>query len=653
MNSNNNLFAEFPPTSTEEWEEIINVDLKGADYYKRLVWRTDEGFDLNPYYRKSDIENLSSVELNPGDFPYTRSVSKSGNNWLIRQEIETEIIEDANATAVDHLSKGADAVSLSVMSVSNFDDLEKLLKNIDVTKKYIYFTDVVDVEEFISIYKSYLAKKNIKLSDVKGGLEYDPVFDVLFAGNVAESEPMFEDEIADLFGLAKDFGTDFKPFSINALGYNSAGANISQELALSLSSAVSIIQVLIKRGFKIDEIAPRIMISFSVGPDYFPQISKFRAARNLWANIINAYNPQNENSCKLFAHAVTSKWNLTLYDAHVNMLRTTTAAMSAVIGGCQSLSVNPYDEMINPPDEFSYRIARNQQIILKEEAHLDKVADPSAGSYYIEVLTDKIINKSWEIFLHIEENGGMIEAIDKGIVQKWLEEGGQKRKENVATRKTILVGTNQYPNLNETMLDKILESEDLDSLNEDEYYAEDDDIVDDELEEDIDDDDFDFDDDELNQNITFVAGSEQFDELRFRTETVTQLRGVRPSAYLVNVGNLAMRKARAMFSTNFIGCAGFQIFDNNGFDNVDEAVEEALKTKADIYVVCSSDDEYPQVTKPIIDGIKAKYPDALFILAGYPKEHIEMLKNAGIDEFIHVRANVYKTLEEIQNKLDF
>jgi methylmalonyl-CoA mutase len=344
---------------------------------------------------------------------------------------------------------------------------------------------------------------------------------------------------------------------------------------------------------------------------------------------------------QMWIHSNTSAWNKTLFDPYVNLLRTTTEAMSAIIAGTQSLSILPFDTFYKDPDEFSNRLARNQQIILKEEVYLDKVVDPAAGSYYIENLTQLIAEAAWKVFLLIEEKGGMIEAVKAGYVQDLVEKSAGQRLDDIANRRIIQLGTNQYPNPEEQMLEKIHFAEE-DEMEEEELYADEDmEVEDDE-------------DDETPttyKKLVLFGGSDAFDQLRLATEQFVAEGNKKPAVFLFNIGNLAMRKARAMFTTNFFGCAGYEIHDNMGFNTIDEGVKAALASKSEVVVICSSDDEYATLGTEICQKLKKANKDLILVVAGYPKEILDMLKQAGVEEFIHVRSNLLETLEKFQEKL--
>jgi methylmalonyl-CoA mutase len=356
-----------------------------------------------------------------------------------------------------------------------------------------------------------------------------------------------------------------------------------------------------------------------ISSNYFMEIAKFRAGRLLWAEIVKAYNPECLCAAKMKVHATTSQFNQTIFDAHVNLLRSMTETMSAAIAGVDSIETLPFDLQYKRPDEFSERIARNQQLLLREESHLDKVVDPAGGSYYVETLTVSIANQAWKVFNEIEDNGGFLAQLRNGEIQKDVNASGVKRHTDVARRKEVLLGSNQYPNFNEKAAEKI-ETTGCACCCSGETPAE-----------------------GAVETLSYDRAASQFEALRLATERS----GKRPKVFMLTIGNLAMRLARAQFSANFFGCAGYEIIDNIGFNTVQEGIDAAMEKGADVVVLCSSDDEYAQYAP---EAFKLLDNRALFVVAGAPA-CMDDLKAQGINDFIHVRVNVLDTLKDFNDKL--
>jgi methylmalonyl-CoA mutase len=412
----------------------------------------------------------------------------------------------------------------------------------------------------------------------------------------------------------------FRCIAVNSGKLNNAGAYITQELACALAWGNEYLHAATEAGIPVDTVAGNIKFNMGISSNFFMEIAKFRAARTLWAKIVEQYEPECKCACKMIIHAETSEFNLTLFDAYVNMLRTQTEAMSAALAGVESITVTPYDAVYETPTDFAVRIAKNQQLILKHESHLDKVADPAGGSYYIESLTASIAAEAWKQFLAIEEAGGFHKAVKEGRIQESVEASGNERRAAFAKRKEVLIGTNQYPNFGELSDGRRPVSKGCncgchcDGANE-----------------------------PGGRTLAIRRLAEDFEQLRLATEES----GRRPKAFMLTIGNLAMRQARAQFSCNFLATAGYEVIDNLGFATVEEGVKAALDAKADIVVICSSDDEYAEYAIPAYQAIGDK---AIFIVAGAPA-CTEELQKAGIVNFINVRSNVLETLKALNAKL--
>ena len=615
--SKETLFSDFPAVSTQEWMDKITVDLKGADYEKRLVWKTNEGFKVKPFYRQEDLEGLKTTEGLPGQFPYLRGNKKNDNTWFIRQDIQVDNPEEANAKALDLLNKGIDSLGFKIKGKDVSEEfIHTLLKDICCECIELNFKtcqrQTVKLARFVT---QYFKEKGYAPEKLQGSFNFDPIGKMLKKGK----------DRSELIPTAKELIEILTPYpsfrciAVNSLQLNNAGAYIYQELGYALAWGNQYLACMTEAGVPVDTAAQKIKFNFGISSNYFMEIAKFRAARLLWAQIVNEYKPSCLCACQMIAHAETSHFNLTLFDAHVNLLRTQTEAMSAALAGVDSMTVTPFDQAYESPNEFSERIARNQQLLLKEEAHLNRIVDPAAGSYYIENLTVSIAKQAWELFLQVEEEGGMTEAVKAGRIQEAVNESNKARHEAVSKRKEILLGTNQYPNFTELAGEKSPLTSACCCGNENEES-----------------------DTEFAALNTDRAASE-FEALRLQTEHS----GKRPKAFMLTIGNLAMRQARAQFSCNFLACAGYEVIDNLGFPSVEEGVKAAINAQADIIVLCSSDDEYAEYAIPAFQEVNGR---ALFIVAGAPA-CMDDLKAAGIENFIHVRCNVLETLREYNKKL--
>jgi len=610
------LFNEFPPVSTEKWEEVINKDLKGADYEKKLVWKTIEGFKVKPYYRAEDLDNIEYLNSNPAQFPFTRGEHADNNVWDIRQDIKEKDPAKANAFALDAVKRGATALGFCAKNIQTEEQMATLLKDIYLTAVTIHFNCCAT--KFIDTLRLFVAvarKNGFDTAKINGSVNFDIFSYALKHGKFWGGEESDLNEAVELINYAKENLPAFRVLTVGGNLFNNSGSNIVQELGFSLAAANELMAKLSDKGVDPTTVAKNIVFNFAIGGNYFMEIAKIRAARMLWSKIVEQYKPSCNCACKAYINSTSSTWNKSIFDPYVNMLRTTTETMSAAIAGANSISVAPFDCTFKEADDFSYRIARNQQLLLKEESYLDKIVDPAAGSYYIENLTDSIAQYAWQNFTTIEDKGGFINAIREGYIQDEIAKTAQQRDMDIATRRTTIIGTNQYPNLTESMNAKIEKQGHCCCHCEKGNEI---------------------------KTLQPYRGAEAFEHLRLATEQS----GNRPKVFLLTYGNLAMRRARSGFATNFFGVAGYEIVDNNGFASAEEGVKAALEQKADIVVLCSSDDEYADITETACKLLKGKVKS--IVLAGFPKDMVDTYKGYGVDEFIHVKTNVLESLTGFQ-----
>ena len=617
-NKEQKLFAEFPPVSTEQWESVIAVDLKGADYEKKLVWRTAEGFNVRPYYRAENLDGIKYLGSQCGEFPYVRGTGKD-NNWRIVQTIEVGCPKEANAQATVLLTKGVESIGF-VIGDKEFSaaDLDTLLSGISVKNTELVFSGCA-TKKVAGLFIDKMDKEGVDPETVRASFVLDPIVKKLtLKGTMACKNGQCKgfENLASLISK----GAAYKRIRfVNVSGeiFHNSGSTIVQELAFTLAAGHEYVVKLMEQGLSVDQVAPALRFSMAISSNYFMEIAKFRAARLLWANIMAPYNPSRGCASKMKVHAVTSKWNMTVYDPYVNMLRGTTEAMSAAVSGVHSIEVLPFDTPYEKPTDFSARIARNVQLLLKEESHFNQVCDAAGGSYYIENLTNSIAEQAWNLFRQVEEKGGYIAAFEAGFIQDQVEAPAAKKNSNIAPRRETLLGTNQFPNFNEVADEAITEdvvtgkstckcgcaSQAADGV----------------------------------RPLKPYRGAMAFEQMRLKVDRS----GKQPKAFMLTCGALAFARARAQFSCNFFACAGIRVQDNTYFKSVEEGVKAALEAKAEIVVICAADDDYATLAP---EAFKLLGDKAIFVVAGAPacKEELEA---QGIKNFISVRNNVLETLQ--------
>ena len=617
-----NMLAEFPAISAKTWKEKIVADLKGADFDKKLVWRTSEGFNVQPYYRQEDLKGLKTTVSAPGQFPYVRG-TKTHNEWAIRQNIcATKNARKANAKALDILNKGVNSLGFCLNAEKlSYRYIKTLLEGIKLDEVALNFNVCAcKAPELANILVRLVGRSGYDFKAVTGSINVDPIKNMLLKGKPLTKEQVAEKIVATV-KAAKTL-VNYRVVGVNSVALNNSGAYCAQELAYALAWGAEYMTMMTEAGLPNYLAARAIRFNMGIGGNYFMELAKFRAARLLWAKIVEAYKAPVftaalKEAAKMNVSAETSRFNMTIFDAYVNMLRTQTETMSAALAGVDEIVVTPFDATYEEPTEFAERIARNQQLLLKEESHFDKVVDPAAGSYYIENLTNSIAEEAWKQFLAIQEEGGMYELVAAGKVQEAMAATLKARLSDVAKRKEVILGSNQFPNFTEKAGKKIKEVACGCCCAKPENAI---------------------------ATLPVARAAEEFEALRLETEAAKK----QPVAFMLTIGNLAMRIARAQFSCNFFACAGYKVIDNNGFKSVAEGIKAARKAKADIIVLCSSDDEYatyaPQAWLQL-EGAKE-----VFVVAGAPA-CTEDLQKLGIENFINVRVNVLETLKKFNAQL--
>ncbi|MBQ5392835.1 MAG: methylmalonyl-CoA mutase small subunit [Bacteroidaceae bacterium] len=612
--SKEKLFSDFVAPSAQEWREKIEVDLKGADYQKKMVWKTNEGFSMEPFYRKEDVENLATVNALPGDFPYVRGNKPADNSWYVRQDIKCgDCAKEANAKALDVLNRGVDSLGFIVPGEKvNKEYVEALLEGILAECVELNFrTCQCHCVELAQILVEYFEAKGYDKARLAGSISFDPLEKMVMKGKDTEGKLAVAKTLVETLAAYPLF----RAVAVNAYRLTDAGAYSYQDLGYALAWGNEYMAQLTEAGVPAELAAENIKFNLGINGVYFMEIAKLRAARMLWAHVVGQYT-DNKEAAKMHVCAYTTTYNQTVFDSYVNMLRSQTEAMSAALGGVESLVVVPFDAPYETPTDFAERIARNQQLLLKDECHFDRMVDVAGGSYFIEQLTKSLSEQAWNLFLSVEEQGGFLAAVKAGAVQAVINDTNAKRHADAGKRKEFLLGTNQFPNFTEKSEGKApVDCCCKCSCGEQPAIA----------------------------AINASRLSSEFEALRLTTEKAEKV----PVAFMLTIGNLAMRQARAQFSCNFLAAAGYQVVDNLGFQTVEEGVDAALAAGADIVVICSSDDEYAEYAVPAYEYLNGR---AMFVVAGAPA-CTEDLQKAGIENFIHVRVDQLKTLKEYNAKL--
>lgn len=697
--SPNRLLEEFSAPTKEAWREAAEELLKGAPFDKVMKRMTPEGIELEPIFWKDVLDNLPAAETVPGFDHYLRGTKASGYTaepWEIAQELPYGTPIEFNRAALADLMRGQNALNLilDIATLKGLDpDAAKVgevaacgLSLASLKDLQIAFKDIVP--EAVSfhlrsgcaglgiggLFFAWLKGIGANASKVKGSLGMDPIAVQAAAGSLPTDLGELFAEQAVLAKYCAQYAQGIRAVGISTLPYHQSGASSVQELGIALATGVAYLTELTNRGLSINEAASQIRFSFAIGGNFFMEIAKLRAARTLWAQVVEAFGGD-ADAQKIQMHARTGLYNKTQKDPYVNMLRTTTEALSGVIGGVDSLCVGNFDETTRMPDTFSRRISRNTQVILQEECELTSVIDPAGGSWAIEWLTQQVCEQSWSCFQAIEAEGGMVDALASGYILSEISRTDKSNRDQLNQRRVSLIGTNVYPNLEETPLESALpnyaELRDLRAREVADARTatsdENDTRVMQALEKIVDascGDAFDTIVEaflngatlgEITRTIRANATpapaitplasrrlAEGYEALREASAKFAAATGSAPKIFLTNLGPLRRHKLRADFTKGFFSAGGFELLSPAGFSSPDDAVAALIESGAGITVVCGTDDDYAEKFADFAKAIKATLPDVQIILAGYPGEKEAAYREAGMDDYIFVKSNNYE-----------
>ncbi|WCL47654.1 methylmalonyl-CoA mutase family protein [Leptospira sp. GIMC2001] len=621
------LLKEFAPISPADWEKLIEKDLKGQDYNKKLVWNTDEGIAIRPYYTEESVQDRK-IGLPPG----------MPSDWSVIDEVSDQDSDTAINQAKKYIDSGSQGIKITSLwngksvqgvKLSSRDEIIKFSnKLLELNSNSRFYWDTGSSTNAYQVaFLESVAKNKIS---IQGAFLQDPMSALTVCGEFPNTKSKTFSLLHDSIQISESSNTNFRAFSVGGHNFSMAGANLIQEIAFTLAIASEYLSILTELGLSSSSIASQICFRLQVGSNYFPEIAKFRSFRFLWNKLQEFYGiPMQDRNCHIYAE--TSSWNTNLFDPHVNMIRSTTEAMAAIIGGCDSLLVQPYDTVTSNGDDFSKRIARNAQLLLRHESYLGKVEDPSNGSYYIDHLTFEYGEQAWRLFQEIEAEGGYLRSFQDNKIQNRIQKVANLKREAIRNKKTPLLGTSQYPNPIES---NPLQSSKIFLQTNTAPFPE-----------------FIGESDIKAEAVPTWRASEDFEDLRLRVIEHEKKTSTKPKVFILATGNRSMRTARTSFTTNFFGVAGFEIINPGAFDSTNDAEKILANSKADIIVLCSSDEEYLGLVQNNADIWKKMLPNSKLVIAGFPQDHIEELKKSGVDDFIHAKSKLYDTLLAWVDKL--
>ncbi len=596
MKTNKNiLFSNFKPVTKQEWIDKVNIDLKGEDFNRKLVWKNLNGIDIQPFYSTED------------KLDFLANTGENAQNVINYRDIVVDSAESGNALAIKALDEGATGLLFSLkeqMSVT------KLLKNININEIALSFVLTEGAIGFIKDFFDFSEQNLNNNKNLRGYFDLGIISNYVTTGhhNILQFETL-----KHIVNLSSDY-PNFKAITISGTPYLDSGSNQVQEVAYTLNSLIYVIEQCFYIGIDVESVFNNLHIQLAIGSEYFIEIGKFRAFNNLLHSIAKIYDVSD------FDYTLTAKtciWSKSVTDAHTNLLRATTEAMSAILGNVDGVLIDAYDKEFNNPSDFSTRIAGNITTILKEESYFGKVSNPVDGSYYIEEVSTQIAEKALELFKAIEEQGGFYKAFKMELIQQQIAEIRQEKIKWISQRRLPMVGVNKYPNLMETVPSKVLSA-----------GAKSD-----------------------SKLLTPRRASLEIEALRKVTEQIVDETGKRPIIELVSFGNLTMRKARAAFSYDFMGVSGFDVWQEKSHDSPKQAAESSAKTASDVVVICSSDPDYSESALLFVEIFRDINTDKVLLLAGNPVDIMNSLTAAGLDGCIHLKSDVIETISGVQKKV--
>ena len=698
-------FDEFEKPTYEQWQAEVEKALKGGDFHKKMFTKTYEGITLQPIYTPALHGEKIPKGVYPGAGEFLRGTKASGyikESWGVSQYVDDSLPKDANHASLYEIVKGGTihnirldeatrhdqdvqvgaSVGVGGTSLSTMDDCKQLIERFNLKENPLYIETGASAAILLGMLAATVKGSKKQTTDLKGLVGADPVGVWAKDGALHISLDTAFDEMAHTVVWAKEQAPELKTVLVSGDVYANGGANDVQEVAYALATAVCYVRQLAQRNIDIHTIAKSMMFTFSMGANFFMEIAKLRALRVLWARIMEAFGAE-EADRAVHVHGRTSAFTKTVYDPYVNLLRNTTQAFSGVVGGLNSLEVSPFDQPIRKADDFSRRIARNIQVMLQTEFELRQPVDPVGGSWYVETLAAELCEKIWAEFQTIESKGGIVAALKEGYPQAQVKAILEERFKNLAYRRDVAVGNNMYANMTEELLDP--KPENQETLRQkrvahiEEYLASaEPDAISKaqatleasttepgaliglielgalqklticQIRKALDAGDI---SSETIEPIIAHRWTEQFEALRMRTESYKQRTKDNVKVFLANMGPIPQHKPRADFSTGFFEVGAFEVIKNDGHETTADAAKAARESGADVVVICSTDDTYPELVPPLAKELKETMPNVTVILAGAPPKDLEpVYREAGVDDFISVRANCYEILHTLQDK---
>jgi methylmalonyl-CoA mutase len=688
------LQDDFPPADYDEWRKLAEADLEGASFEQKLVTHTYEGIDVLPVYTRRDRPGDGDPDGFPGLSPFVRGARPLGavqTGWDLRQEHAHPDLAFTNQAILEDLRGGVTSLLLRLDSAArngldpddpaaaelagrdglmmyHVDDLDRALTGVHLHMIGVTLEAGAAFLPAAALLAALWQRRGVGPDQARGAFNADPLAVLARDGQLPVPPETALDLMADLAAWTSQKYPHVTAVRVGTAPYHHAGATAAQDLAFGMATAVEYLRAMTARNgenpparLNVDDAARQILFSISLGTHHFLAIAKLRAARRLWARVVEACGGTAQAAGAMRIHSRVSKRVLTLRDPYVNLLRNTVACYAAGIGGAETITSVPFDAVAGLPDGLSRRIARNTVLVLQEEAQLHRVIDPPGGSWYLDWLTDQVADKAWMLFQAVERQGGMLRALRSGWVARQIDSAFAPRARNLARRKEGITGVSEFPNVGEAPV--VRPAPDRAALRAEatrrlaasrgetaDWPAQPASLV------------------EaasrgasigqLSRALGFHVGpmllppltphpfAEPFEELRDASDAWQAAHGRRPRVFLANMGPVAHHTARATYAKNFFEAGGFEVAGNDGFKDADAAARAFAASGATVAVLCSSDKLYPEVVPQVAPKLKAAGARSV-VLAGNPGANEAAWRAAGVDRFIFIKCDVLGTLREM------
>jgi methylmalonyl-CoA mutase len=690
------LHGDFPPVSYDAWRPLAEADLGGVSFEQKLVTHTYEGIDIQPVYTRRDRPGEGDPDGFPGLAPFVRGARPLGavqTGWDLRQEHAHPDLEAANQAILEDLQGGVTSLLLRLDSAArngldpdapaaselagrdglmayHVADLDRVLAGVHLDMIGVTLEAGAAFLPAAAMLVALWRRRGVPPEQAHGAFNADPLAVLARDGQLPLPPETALARMADLAAWTATHYPHVTAVRVGSAPYHHAGATAAQDIAFGMATAVEYLRAMTRAGLDVDTAARQILFSISLGTHHFLAIAKLRAARRLWARVVEACGGSAAAGA-MRIHARVSKRVLNLRDPYVNLLRNTVACFAAGVGGAEAITSMPFDSVAGLPDRLSRRIARNSVLILQEEAHLHRVIDPPGGSWYLDWLTDQVAEKAWAIFQQVEHGGSMLNALRTGWVAQQIDSAFAPRAKNLARRKEGITGVSEFPNVGEASVVRpapdraalrgaaarrvarlrigdggfgLPMNGAAAALRDPQAVVE---LA------------------EQGASIGQLARAlhfhvepmaipplaphmfaRPFEVLRHASDVWQAVHGVRPRVFLANMGPVAHHTARATYAKNFFEAGGFEAVSSGGFKDADAAARAFAQSGARVAVICSSDKLYPEMVPQVAPKLKAAGARSV-VLAGNPGANEAAWRAAGVDRFIFIKCDVLDTLSQM------